>query len=331
LYTGLHSRFDFIQTSHPGIFGEFLPNTAAVIPSVRPSAHPFIKSISPRADCSSHWCVGTGTTSVYSPRNLIRFRAEFVQSISTASLSTTALLTWEGALQKIFSLVFPTCSPPPHLQTNCASFYPSMSHPTSPMPTNRPFLANFLAAFRAQSTYRASAAGAQSSAGASVSRSSSQISSSTRSIATKANTGNSSSTASSYTTTASSQSQSSAASTHLHSHHHSASSRPHSHTRSPLTATSPEAASSATPLSPSSSSPTSTPIPIAYNHDRHRRGSDSSSGSGGFRDALGPEKWYIGGRTAAGEERFYRLGMVTKGDGRLGARGRVGSVDQLSL
>jgi hypothetical protein len=112
LYTGLHSRFDFIQTSHPGIFGEFLPNTAAVIPSVRPSAHPFIKSISPRADCSSHWCAGTGTTSVYSPRNLIRFRAEFVQSISTASLSTTALLTWEGALQKIFSLVFPTCSPP---------------------------------------------------------------------------------------------------------------------------------------------------------------------------------------------------------------------------
>lgn len=44
---------------------------------------------------------------------------------------------------------------------------------------------------------------------------------------------------------------------------------------------------------------------------QQRRGSDSSS-DGGFRDALGGEKWYIGGRTAGGEERFYRLGMVKK-------------------
>ncbi|KAH8590490.1 hypothetical protein B0O99DRAFT_598960 [Bisporella sp. PMI_857] len=34
---------------------------------------------------------------------------------------------------------------------------------------------------------------------------------------------------------------------------------------------------------------------------RNRRESDSSSE--GFRDVLGAEKWYIGGRTAAGEER----------------------------
>lgn len=67
-------------------------------------------------------------------------------------------------------------------------------------------------------------------------------------------------------------------------------------------------------------------------HDRHRRGSDSSSGSGGFRDALGTEKWYVGGRTAGGEERFYPLGMVTRGGGRLGGGSRrVGSVDELSL
>ena len=33
-------------------------------------------------------------------------------------------------------------------------------------------------------------------------------------------------------------------------------------------------------------------------------------------DAMGSEKWYIGGRTAAGEEKFYRLGRVTR---RLGA------------
>ncbi|CAI7595530.1 unnamed protein product [Penicillium bialowiezense] len=83
-----------------------------------------------------------------------------------------------------------------------------------------------------------------------------------------------------------------------------------------------------------SSPPTTSSNPIPINRgpaDRQRRGSDSSSGSGGFRDAIGPEKWYIGGRTPAGEERFYRLGMVTKGGGRLGGSGRVGSIDQLSL
>jgi hypothetical protein len=43
-------------------------------------------------------------------------------------------------------------------------------------------------------------------------------------------------------------------------------------------------------------------------------------------DALGPEKWYIGGRTAAGEETFYKLSMVTAGTGK-----RVRSLDRLSL
>jgi hypothetical protein len=43
-------------------------------------------------------------------------------------------------------------------------------------------------------------------------------------------------------------------------------------------------------------------------------------------DALGPEKWYIGGRTAGGEEKFYRLGLVTSSPGR-----RVRSLDRLSL
>jgi hypothetical protein len=54
------------------------------------------------------------------------------------------------------------------------------------------------------------------------------------------------------------------------------------------------------------------------NHGR-RRGSDSSSE--GFRDALGAEKLYIGGRTATGEERFFKLGVVR----------RVKSGDRLSL
>ncbi|KAK4177290.1 hypothetical protein QBC36DRAFT_135945 [Triangularia setosa] len=59
-------------------------------------------------------------------------------------------------------------------------------------------------------------------------------------------------------------------------------------------------------------------IPIPHSSGR-RRGSDSSSE--GFRDALGTEKLYIGGRTATGEERFFKLGVVR----------RVKSGDRLSL
>lgn len=200
------------------------------------------------------------------------------------------------------------------------------------MSTNRPFLANFLAAFRAQSTYKAAAAGSQSAGGPSQSISPSQISQGARAIATKASTA-ASPPAASDTTAASTSTH------HYHHHHHHQPSRPHSHPRSPLSppptvADSPIPSASPTPAAaPPSSPPTpasSNPIPIA-GPDRQRRGSDSSSGSGGFRDALGPEKWYVGGRTPAGEERFYRLGMVTKGGGRLGGSGRVGSIDQLSL
>ncbi|KAI1185549.1 hypothetical protein F5B17DRAFT_407427 [Nemania serpens] len=61
------------------------------------------------------------------------------------------------------------------------------------------------------------------------------------------------------------------------------------------------------------------PIPGAGGSPAHRRGSDSSSE--GFRDVLGADKWYIGGRTAAGEERFFKLGVVK----------RVRSQDRLSL
>ncbi|KAI1373957.1 hypothetical protein F4677DRAFT_427752 [Hypoxylon crocopeplum] len=50
-----------------------------------------------------------------------------------------------------------------------------------------------------------------------------------------------------------------------------------------------------------------------------RRGSDSSSE--GFREVIGADKWYIGGRTAGGEERFFKLGVVK----------RVRSQDRLSL
>jgi hypothetical protein len=81
-----------------------------------------------------------------------------------------------------------------------------------------------------------------------------------------------------------------------------------------------------TPLNPHnmSISPPGASTPIS--RGRQRRGSESSNSSGGFMDALGPEKWYIGGRTAGGEEKFYRLGLVTSSSGR-----RVRSLDRLSL
>ncbi|KAF2826103.1 hypothetical protein CC86DRAFT_25105 [Ophiobolus disseminans] len=59
-----------------------------------------------------------------------------------------------------------------------------------------------------------------------------------------------------------------------------------------------------------STSPTAKAFPIPGASQRGRRGSDSSSE--GFHEAMGAEKWYIGGRTATGEERFYKLGMVKK-------------------
>jgi hypothetical protein len=188
---------------------------------------------------------------------------------------------------------------------------PRFTHPGEIhiMSTNRPFLANFLAAFRAQSTYKATSQPVGS--GGTSSLSTAQISQSAHSHHTHHT--HSSSTSTSATGTAGPVQGPAPAPAH-HYHHSTAQ------------------ADSSLPCSPPTTSASSTPIPINRGHaDRQRRGSDSSSGSGGFRDAIGPEKWYIGGRTPAGEERFYRLGMVTKGGGRLGGSGRVGSIDQLSL
>ncbi|KAF4915564.1 hypothetical protein CGCVW01_v010322 [Colletotrichum viniferum] len=65
-------------------------------------------------------------------------------------------------------------------------------------------------------------------------------------------------------------------------------------------------------------------IPIPGSHSNRRRGSDSSSE--GFRDVLGADKWYIGGRTAGGEEKFFKLGVVRR------VRSNDGlSLDRLSL
>ncbi|KAH8123726.1 hypothetical protein FP744_10005746 [Trichoderma asperellum] len=64
--------------------------------------------------------------------------------------------------------------------------------------------------------------------------------------------------------------------------------------------------------------------PISIPNGSRRRGSDSSSE--GFRDALGADKWYIGGRTAAGEEKFFKMGVIRR------VRSNDGlSLDRLSL
>ncbi|KAL6717262.1 hypothetical protein ACLMJK_005177 [Lecanora helva] len=141
--------------------------------------------------------------------------------------------------------------------------------------TNRPFFANFLALFRASSTL--SKAPTTTAVTPTTTQSSSfsppTLSSTARSVATK-------SPPSPGATTAAVQ-----AANQL------------SHARHPST-------------SPISRSPPAARSPPP-NFRSQRRGSDSSS-DGGFRDALGGEKWYVGGRTATGEERFYKLGMIRK-------------------
>jgi len=157
------------------------------------------------------------------------------------------------------------------------------------MPTQRPFFANFLAAFRAHSAIQQQSKGpTPSTSQASHSTATSNTTSTStatnsapshpRSIATKAPGS---------TTTALNQ---------LHS--------PRATSTSPLS------------RSPGQSSPNYMQRSESANR---RRGSDSSSE--GFRDVLGAEKWYIGGRTAAGEERFFKLGVVR----------RERSIDRLSL
>ncbi|MCJ1429009.1 hypothetical protein MMC29_006922 [Sticta canariensis] len=159
------------------------------------------------------------------------------------------------------------------------------------MPTNRPFFANFLAAFRAHS---ALSKASTSTAVTPPTGTGSQFSS----LTTSASAARTIATASSQKTTPGQNSvgaTTAAMQANLSHARHSP----------PATATSPSAAARSPPAA-SATAPTGFPQRAAQ-----RRGSDSSS-EGGFRDALGGEKWYVGGRTAAGEERYYRLGMVRK-------------------
>ncbi|TKX27442.1 hypothetical protein C1H76_0279 [Elsinoe australis] len=194
------------------------------------------------------------------------------------------------------------------------------------MSSNRPFLSNFLAAFRAHST-------SLPKAGPSLSTSTSTAPSATVWTATSTP----------YTTTASQQTQ------QVHSSPRTIDPRKvvasttgqQSTSPGPLQPTtfSPPLQHNVTPLTHGPRRPSSpgvvsektsaeqrrTPgttynpsaaigIPATSTATSRRRGSDSSS-EGGFRDVAssrGQEKWYIGGRTAGGEERYYKLSMVRR-------------------
>ncbi|KAK8199952.1 hypothetical protein HDK77DRAFT_214774 [Phyllosticta capitalensis] len=189
------------------------------------------------------------------------------------------------------------------------------------MTTNRPFLSNFLAAFRAQSTFQHPVSPTPSQSG-----NKPQQAYSTPASSAPANT-----THQPYNQDARTQATSKTSTTAAVRE-----ATTTSHTQTPFQPTHRPHASywDKTPSSPNGpTSPSSSPgFPIPGASSRHRRGSDSSS-DGGFRERTGSsggaggagssamEKWFIGGRTADGDERFYKLGMVR----------RIRSSDRLSL
>ncbi|KAF4451788.1 hypothetical protein F53441_5263 [Fusarium austroafricanum] len=170
------------------------------------------------------------------------------------------------------------------------------------MPSQRPyFLSSFLAAFRPQ--------------GPTISTTS-QHQHQPNKHARDTTTTTTSTTA---TATTSAPSNSTSASTSHHHHHHQQSQQ--QPTTSSVAIRPPRNTTSSSPsTSTSPSNGTAIPIPGSSG----RRGSDSSSE--GFRDVIGADKWYIGGRTPGGEEKFFKLGVVRR------VRSNDGlSLDRLSL
>src|SRR6266536_3078731 len=157
--------------------------------------------------------------------------------------------------------------------------------PDGTMPVQRPFFYNFLAAFRAHNAIQQ---------GKTASPSSPQPSHQTAQ-----------SSPSQPRTITTSQKPAGATTTALTSLH-----SPRAHSTSPLS-TSPGTSLPAEPVyGPHQQSQQQQQQARYMTHSRGRRGSDSSSE--GFRDVLGAEKWYIGGRTAGGEERYFKLGVVRR-------------------
>lgn len=177
----------------------------------------------------------------------------------------------------------------------------------SSMGSNRPFFSNFLAAFRAHS--------------AALPKSSPSISTTSAAAAAATTQSVWSSPASSPPSTSHSSSEPRAinAKSSHHQHNQQNSLSPLQHNVTPLTH------GPRSPPSPGNLAVNNAPVygppnkphtqsyPTPQEARRNRRGSDSSSdGGAGYRDVMGAEKWYIGGRTAAGEEKYYKLSMVRR-------------------
>ncbi|KAF2765313.1 hypothetical protein EJ03DRAFT_210511 [Teratosphaeria nubilosa] len=195
------------------------------------------------------------------------------------------------------------------------------------MPTQRPFLSNFLAAFRAHSQTLPKASPPLSSTATAASTASiwtaaqppkpappsqpvEPAATSPRPINQKSNTY-------STTTTAAQDRQLQV------------SLSPLQHTVSPQTHLPRSPPSPGLPVYGPPNKPTQDFPTSSWSSSSRRRGSDSSDGSGGFREVrTGGEKWFVGGRTAGGEERYYQLRMVKRDRDR--SVGAV-SADQLSL
>lgn len=167
-----------------------------------------------------------------------------------------------------------------------------MPSPPYSMTSHRPFFSNFLAAFRAHSALKTSPSVSTSTTSTSSTNFSSQTTHFTQTTQNPVPQQLPSSTSSARAITAKTPSALNSAAAAFSPPSHSHTHRPRHSPKSSNTALTSGAASSTW-------------------GGRRRRGSDSSN-EGGFRDALGGEKWYIGGRTGTGEERFYQLSMVRR-------------------
>jgi len=182
------------------------------------------------------------------------------------------------------------------------------------MTTNRPFFANFLSAFRARSGFQKASTSANGGVGgASLTKANQAAAAAAQHYSTTSFAGASSTQNAATTTSQATQNSNTTSSISIPTGTRkpsttvstSAYQRQHAHTTPyahPSPGTSPGPARGFRSGSMSPNAPTRT--------TGGRRGSDASNE--GFREILGAEKWYIGGRTAAGEEKFYRLGMVRR-------------------
>ncbi|KAH9826398.1 hypothetical protein Tdes44962_MAKER03530 [Teratosphaeria destructans] len=198
------------------------------------------------------------------------------------------------------------------------------------MPTQRPFLSNFLAAFRAHSQTLPKPSPSISSTATATSTASiwsaaqppkpTQSSQPVEPAATSPRPITQKSTTYSTTTTT----------TAAQDRQLQVSLSPLQHTVSPQTHLPRSPSSPGLPVYGPPNKPTQDfPTSSWSSSSSRRRGSDSSDGSGGFREVrTGGEKWFVGGRTAGGEERYYQLRMVKRDRDR--SIGAV-SADQLSL